>query len=302
MNARSYGAAFKKDIDHNEILPLIGVHDVFSAGLAGRYGHIFISGFGFAASHYGLPDIGFIAWPDLVDFVRRVRHILPAHHILVDIDDGYCDPAVAVQVVRQMEAVGASAVKLEDQKRPRKCGHFEGKEILDLPEYLDKLEQVLEARRDMLVVARTDATDQQEILRRVAAFAATDADIVLADGMKDLGLLRELKAAANGKPLLFNQIAGGKSPQVSLQELQEAGVSIAIYSTPCLFAAQAAICQALETIHTREGRLATRQEQPHGFVGVPECTALLSENMQGLPAPAGEPFGTPVSQPAIYAA
>lgn len=97
MNARSYGATFKKDIADNEILPLIGVHDVFSAGLAGRYGHIFISGFGFAASHYGLPDIGFIAWPDLVDFVRRVRHILPTHHILVDIDDGYCDPAVAVQ-------------------------------------------------------------------------------------------------------------------------------------------------------------------------------------------------------------
>lgn len=294
MTLTNYGTAFKQDIHQNEILSLIGVNDVFSAGLAGRYGHIFVSGFGFAASHYGLPDIGFIAWPDIVDFVRRIRHILPCHHILVDIDDGYCDPAVAVQVVKQMEAVGASAVKLEDQKRPRKCGHFDGKEILDLPEYLDKLQQVLEARRNMLVVARTDATDKNEILRRVAAFAQTDADIVLADGMKDLGLLRELKAAANGKPLLFNQIAGGKSPPVTMEALKEAGVSLAIYSTPCLFAAQSAICNALDEIHARNGCLPTAQEQGADFVGVPQCTSMLMENLTGIAPPVGEMFGYPL--------
>jgi 2-methylisocitrate lyase-like PEP mutase family enzyme len=288
----SYGRAFEQAIGRNRITALIGVHDVFSAGIAGRYGDgIFISGFGFAASFYGLPDIGFIAWPDLVDFVRRVRHILPRHHILVDIDDGYCDPAVAVQVVRQMEAVGASAVKLEDQKRPRKCGHFDGKQVLPLAEYLEKLEMVLEARREMLVVARTDATDPAEIQRRVAAFAATEADIILADGMKEIGQLRELKAAAGGKPLLFNQIAGGKSPHVSLTELEAAGADVVIYSTPCLFAAQVGIQKALQEIHEGDGRLPTAQERGSEFVGVPQCTALLMEHLNGLLPPEGIMFG-----------
>jgi 2-methylisocitrate lyase-like PEP mutase family enzyme len=290
----SYGRAFKQAIEHNGITALIGVHDVFSAGIAGRYGDgIFVSGFGFAASYYGLPDIGFIAWPDLVDFVRRVRHILPRHHILVDIDDGYCDPAVAVQVVKQMEAVGASAVKLEDQKRPRKCGHFDGKQVLPLEEYLEKLNMVLEARREMLVVARTDATDKAEILRRVAAFAATEADIILADGIKEIGLLRELKAAARGKPILFNQIAGGKSPHVSLTELAGAGANVVIYSTPCLFAAQTAIRNALQEVHDRDGRMPTAPEKGADFVGVPQCTALLMEHLDGLMPPAGVMFGQP---------
>ena len=302
MKNASYGSEFIRDIRANEILTLIGVHDVFSASIAGRYGHIFVSGFGFAASHYGLPDIGFIAWPDMVDFVRRIRNILPRHHILVDIDDGYCDPAVAVQVVKQMEAVGASAVKLEDQKRPRKCGHFDGKEILELPEYLDKLQQVLQARKEMLVIARTDAVEKNEILRRVAAFARTDADIILADGMKDLGLLKELKSAAQGKPLLFNQIAGGKSPTVTVEELGKAGVSVVIFSTPCLFASQAAILSALRGIHAAKGRLATARETGDEFVGVSQCTSLLMDNLKGVAPPEREMFGNPDMTSAIYAA
>ena len=68
-------------------------------------------------------------------FVQRIRTVLPRHHLLVDIDDGYCDPEVACHVVSLLENVGASAVVIEDQKRPRKCGHFEGKELLALSEF-----------------------------------------------------------------------------------------------------------------------------------------------------------------------
>lgn len=295
MQQISYGRAFKQAVERNGITSLIGVHDVFSAGIAGRYGDgIFISGFGFAASYYGMPDIGFIAWPDVIDFVRRVRHILPKHHILVDIDDGYCDPVVAVQVTRQLEAAGASAVKLEDQKRPRKCGHFDGKQVLPLPEYLEKLEMVLAARKEMLVVARTDSTDKADILRRVDAFAATEADIILADGIKDIGLLRELKAAARNKPILFNQIAGGKSPHVSLTELEQAGADVVIYSTPCLFATQAAIQNALQEIHDHDGRMPSPRDKGADFVGVSQCTALLMEHLNGVTPPKGVMFGKPM--------
>ena len=132
----SPGHRLRESMTQSDLIPFIGVYDVFSATLAGRhFDSLFVSGFGFAASHYGLPDIGFITWTDIVDYVQRLRTVLPFHNLLVDIDDGYCDPEVACHVVSVLEAAGASGVVLEDQKRPRRCGHFEGKQIMDLDEY-----------------------------------------------------------------------------------------------------------------------------------------------------------------------
>lgn len=120
----SPGQRMREAVAHRNITPFIGVYDAFSAGIAGKhYDALFVSGFGFAASFYGLPDIGFITWSDMVAFVQRIRTVLPQHHLLVDIDDGYCDPEVACHVVSLLEASGASGVVLEDQKRPRRCGH-----------------------------------------------------------------------------------------------------------------------------------------------------------------------------------
>ena len=251
-----YGTALRKEIRSAGITPLIGVYDMFSASIAAQhYDGMFVSGFGFAASHYGLPDIGFIAWPDLVGFVQRLRLAFPRRHLLVDIDDGYVDPEVACHVVEHLERLGASGVVLEDQQRPRRCGHVDGKRILPLEEYLEKLELVLATRRDLVVVARTDATDEAEILRRAEALAATDADVLLVDGVRNIDWIRRVREVIGGKPLLFNQIAGGKSPRISLPELAELGVDVAIYSTPCLFAAHSAIDAALTELRRNDGRL-----------------------------------------------
>ncbi|BCM67945.1 MULTISPECIES: isocitrate lyase/PEP mutase family protein [Streptomyces] len=257
--------------------PLIGVFDMFSASVAAQhYDGMFVSGFGFAASHYGLPDIGFIAWPDIIAFVQRLRLAFPRQHLLVDIDDGYVDPETACHVVQSLEAVGASGVILEDQKRPRRCGHVDGKQVLPLEEYLEKLDMVLRARRDLVVVARTDATEEDEILRRAKALAATDADVVLVDGVRSVDWIHKVRRVIGDKPLLFNQIAGGKSPRLSLSELTGLGVDVAIYSTPCLFAAQTAIDRALTDLKAADGRLP--QTGPD-TVGVAECLALLEKNI-----------------------
>ncbi|AKN70313.1 carboxyvinyl-carboxyphosphonate phosphorylmutase [Streptomyces sp. PBH53] len=257
--------------------PLIGVFDMFSASVAAQhYDGMFVSGFGFAASHYGLPDIGFIAWPDIIAFVQRLRLAFPRQHLLVDIDDGYVDPETACHVVQSLEAVGASGVILEDQKRPRRCGHVDGKQVLPLEEYLEKLDMVLRARRDLVVVARTDATEEDEILRRAKALAATDADVVLVDGVRSVDWIHKVRRVIGDKPLLFNQIAGGKSPRLSLSELTDLGVDVAIYSTPCLFAAQTAIDRALTDLKAADGRLP--QTGPD-TVGVAECLALLEKNI-----------------------
>ncbi|GGV71892.1 carboxyvinyl-carboxyphosphonate phosphorylmutase [Streptomyces thermoviolaceus subsp. apingens] len=267
--------------------PLIGVHDMYSASIAAaHYDGMFVSGFGFAASYYGLPDIGFIAWPDMVAFVQRLRGAFPRHHLLVDIDDGYVDPEVACHVVKALERIGASGVILEDQKRPRRCGHADGKQVLPLEEYLAKLEQVLATRQDLVVVARTDATDEEDILRRAKALAATDADVVLVDGIRSVEWIRRVRDVVGDKPLLFNQIAGGKSPRLSLTELAETGVNVAIYSTPCLFAAHEAMDAALAELKRADGRLP--QVDADRGIGVQASTRLLERNLaHRRPEPAG---------------
>jgi 2-methylisocitrate lyase-like PEP mutase family enzyme len=269
----NYGISLKKAIEASEIAPLVGVYDMFSASVAARhFDGFFVSGFGFAASYYGLPDIGFIAWPDMVDFVQRLRLVFPEHHLLVDIDDGYVDADVAAHVVANLEQIGASGVIIEDQQRPRRCGHVDGKRILPLPEYLEKLDLVLKTRRDLVVVARTDAVDEDEVLRRAAALAETNADVLLVDGVRDVESIRRIRQVIGDKPLLFNQIAGGKSPRLSLPELQDLDVNVAIYSTPCLFAAQQAMDEGLATLKDNDGRL------PEQGIGVADALRLLERN------------------------
>jgi 2-methylisocitrate lyase-like PEP mutase family enzyme len=271
----SYGTRLRDELEDVTIMPFIGVYDVFSATIAGRYfDSLFISGFGFAASYYGLPDIGFIAWSDMVSFVQRVRTVLPQHHLLVDIDDGYCDPEVACHVVSLLERAGASGVVLEDQKRPRKCGHFDGKQIMDRGEYVAKLKQVLATRRDLYVVARTDSSDPEDMAGRMRAYADAGADALLVDGLRDIEMIRELKAQVS-KPIAFNQIAGGKSQPASLQQLGEVGARLVIYSTPCLFAAQGAMESALASFMDNDGDLSAMP----GTVRLQECSAALNANL-----------------------
>ncbi|GAA3392408.1 isocitrate lyase/PEP mutase family protein [Streptomyces roseoviridis] len=273
-----YGTALRARIAAPGTTPLVGVYDMYSASVAaGHYDGMFVSGFGFAASYYGLPDIGFIAWPDMLAFVQRLRGAFPRHDLLVDIDDGYVDTEVACHVVDSLERAGASGVILEDQRRPRRCGHADGKQVLPLDEYLAKLETVLRTRRDLVVVARTDATEEDEILRRAECLAATDADAVLVDGVRSVEWIRRIRKVVGGKPLLFNQIAGGKSPRLSLSELTDLGVDVAIYSTPCLFAAHEAMDAALAELRRTDGRLPA--VDPGSGVGVAASTRLLERNL-----------------------
>ncbi|MEU9803948.1 isocitrate lyase/PEP mutase family protein [Streptomyces sp. NPDC051000] len=285
----SHGNTLREAIAKPGTTPLIGVYDMYSASVAaGHYDGMFVSGFGFAASYYGLPDIGFIAWPDMMAFVQRLRGAFPRHHLLVDIDDGYVDPEVACHVVEGLERAGASGVILEDQKRPRRCGHADGKLVLPLTEYLEKLDMVLATRKDLVVVARTDATEEDDILRRAEALAATDADVILVDGVRSVEWIQRIRKVVDGKPLLFNQIAGGKSPRLSLGELTDLGVDVAIYSTPCLFAAHRAMDTALAELRLSDGRLPAAEDGQE--IGVSESTRLLAQNIarhHALPAREG---------------
>ena len=253
LTGPSAGDAFRQRINQKRLLPLIGVYDVFSALIASRmFEGVFCSGYSYAASAYGLPDVGYVNWRDMTDWATKVRHALPQAQILVDVDDGFGDELVASNTVRNLEANGLSAVMMEDQKRPRKCGHFDGKEILPLDEYLTKLVTVLEFRQSIFVLARTDATDPIEGVDRAVAYAESGADGVMVEAIRDLDTIAKLRSQVS-VPIMVNQLYGGKSPNWSFQELEDAGASIVIYSTPCLFAAQHGIEKYLGEMIEKQG-------------------------------------------------
>lgn len=285
MTAPSAGKRLRRRLATHPVTRFLGVYDVFSASLvAERFEGIFISGFGLSASRYGLPDSGFITWTDVLDLAERIRSVIPEAHLLVDIDDGYADVRLASHVATRLEALGASAIVMEDQRRPRKCGHLPGKELLELDAYLIKLRAVLEARTDLFVVARTDADQPEEILRRIRAFEENGADGVLVDGLRSLEFLREVREAVS-VPIMFNQIAGGVSPPVGLGRLQQLGVSMVNYSTPALGAALASITATLDRLLANDGDLGNLG-LPHGDLAA--CNRVLDANLQRRrPAPAG---------------
>ena len=248
LTGPSAGDEFNRRIRRKRLLPLIGVYDVFSAMIASEcFEGVFCSGYGFAASAYGLPDVGYVNWRDMTDFATKVRHAIPNTHILVDVDDGFGDEVVASNTIRILESNGLSAVMMEDQKRPRRCGHFEGKELLPVEEYLTKLAKVVDTRKSIFVIARTDATDPAEGIERAARYAEAGADGVMVEAIRSLETIAKLRAQVS-VPIMVNQLHGGKSPNWQFDELEAAGASIVIYSTPCLFAAQYGIRRYLDML------------------------------------------------------
>lgn len=259
-------------------VPFIGIYDVFSALLAAKHFEaVFCSGYGFTASYYGLPDAGFVSWTDLLAFVGRVRSVLPQTHILVDIDDGYADSNVAVEMVRRLEQVGASGVIFEDQGRPKKCGHLGGKTVVSAEEHLRRLSLALQSRRDMFVIARTDAADASEGIQRAVAYADAGADAVLIEGIRDIATVRRAADALGGRtPIAVNLIGGGRTGAVSISELADAGAQLVVYSTPCLFAAHQAMDLALTTLVEDDGRL----RDSHGAIDLSANNRFLEEHLR----------------------
>lgn len=236
---------------HSEIVDIFyGVYDVNSAVIVSKYtNNLFLSGLSYAASYYGLPDIGFVTWQDMVGFCSRVNQRLANARILVDIDDGYGGPEVAVQVVHSLKQAGAFGVVLEDQLRPKKCGHFAGKKIQPLDQYLETLKAISDNKEGLFVIARTDAHIFDEQVDRVRAISELPVDAILVDGI-DLHTLAKLKKHTN-KPICFNYLEGGLSGKVSVSDSQKSGADLIILSTPCLTAAGEAVDMNIATIHSK---------------------------------------------------
>lgn len=221
--------------------PLVmpGANDALSARLIEQAGFsaYFIGGFQIAGLHYALPDLGLIG---LGDFLPVVRNITAASSlpVLMDIDDGYGDVKNVVRTVHAYEDLGVSAVFIEDQVSPKRCGHMDGKRIVSAADMCDKIRAAVGGRKspDTFVIARTDAraTDGlDEALRRGEAYLAAGADGLFVESPLDVDELAKVGGAFDA-PLLANMLESGRTPILKPEELAAMGYSMAIYGITLL--------------------------------------------------------------------
>src|SRR3954467_15440439 len=165
------------------VIRSLGAHDVFTALLVEQAGleTVFLGGFGTSASLLGLPDVGYLTLTEMADAVRRMaqRVSIP---VVADGDTGHGDLHNVVPTVREIERAGAAGILLEDQVTPKRCGHFEGKQLIPADEMVLKLRAALDARRDpdFVIIARTDARAVDGIdaaIARANRYGETGADI-----------------------------------------------------------------------------------------------------------------------------
>ena len=230
------------------LLTLPGVHDLVSARLAEAAGFeaLYMTGYGMVASSLGLPDAGLATFTDMLDRVRRLSETVGVPFV-ADGDTGYGGLLNVAHTVRAYEKAGASAIQLEDQEMPKKCGHTPDRRVIPLADMVRKVRVAVEARTsaDFLIIARTDARTAlglDEALRRAEAYRKAGADVQFIEAPQSVEEMRIIGERLEG-PLLINQVAGGRTPVLKAAELEALGFRIAIHPVTALLSAAAAMEQ-----------------------------------------------------------
>lgn len=232
-----------------ELLVAPGVFDLVSLRLANTFGFeaLYMTGFGTIASHLGLPDAGLATYTDMVGRVKQMASMAAAP-LIADGDTGYGGPLNVRHTVQGYEEAGASAIQLEDQEFPKKCGHTPGRRVIPMEDMVKKIRVAVESRSspDFLVIARTDARTAlglDEALRRAEAYARAGADILFVESPESLEEMRRICERLD-VPLVANMVEKGRTPVLSRDELQSLGYRIAIFPVTALLAALKAMGDA----------------------------------------------------------
>ncbi|GAA6210082.1 oxaloacetate decarboxylase [Cognatishimia sp. WU-CL00825] len=240
MLSQDINKAFRNRLNQGGAILMPGAANALAARVIADLGFeaLYISGAGVTNTYLGMPDHGFISLPQLVDHTMAIRNTtdLP---ILVDADTGFGNAVNVHHTVRMLEAAGASAIQLEDQVNPKKCGHFTGKEVVDLDEARSRIKAAADARQDenFLIVARTDARATRgfnEAIDRAAAFIEDGADITFVEAPQSVAEMKDIPARLPQAPQLLNLVVGGKTPILDLAELDTAGFSLVLYANVAL--------------------------------------------------------------------
>jgi 2-methylisocitrate lyase-like PEP mutase family enzyme len=258
------------------ILP--GAPDALTARLIETLGFaaVYITGAGVTNARLGVPDLGLITLTELADTVEAVSDAV-AIPVVVDADTGFGGPLNVRRTIRMLERRGASAIQLEDQVSPKRCGHFAGTEVIPAAEMVAKLHAALDARADdaLLIIARTDARQNlglEAALERADLYREAGADVIFVEAPESAAELAEIGRRIDA-PLLVNMVEGGATPQLAASELSALGFAIVLYANAALRGAMRGMQVVLEHLK-RTGSTDGALEQ---MVGWEERQALVGK-------------------------
>ncbi len=216
------------------MLSVPGCWDALTALLIEQAGMeaAFLTGGGLSMARLGRPDLGLTTASELVDAVMTIRDRV-ALPLIVDGDTGFGGTLNLQRTLRLLERAGASAVQIEDQGFPKRCGHLAGKTVVPLDQALGRLRGALDTRESMLVIARTDAVAIEGLdaaLDRAEAYLAEGADLVFVEGAPTMkGVITVAERFANRCPLVHNLVEGGVSGTDDGNALDDLGYAIALH-------------------------------------------------------------------------
>jgi len=248
-----------------------GAYDTLTARLveAAGFDAVYLTGGGYSRAS-GYPDLGLLT---VVENVRFIGLTVEAVEIpvIADADTGYGNAINVIRTVREYEKSGVAGFHIEDQVAPKKCGHYEGKEVIPKSEMVGKIKAAVDTRRDaeMVIIARSDARAVEGLnaaIDRVNAYLEAGADVGFVEAPQTVEELRIVGRSVKG-PNLVNVFEGGKTPMLAASELEEMGFRLGIYPSQthraAIRAAQRVLAVLKEDGHTTriEGELCTFQER-----------------------------------------
>lgn len=276
------GVRFRALLERPQILRMPGTHNGIAALQAARAGFeaLYLSGAAMSSS-MGLPDLGVITVDEVCFFIRQVARAsgLP---VLVDGDTGYGEALNVMHMVRSFEEAGAGAVHIEDQILPKKCGHLNNKKLADAHDMAAKVAAAAKARRNLAIIARTDAAASEGIdgaVARARLYLQAGADAIFPEALTNAEMFKAFAKAMPGVKLLANMTEFGRTPFFTASEFEAMGYRMVIWPVSALRAANKAQERVFAALQKDGGtqnvvdQMQTRQEL-YDTIGYHEYEAL----------------------------
>jgi 2-methylisocitrate lyase-like PEP mutase family enzyme len=214
---------------------------------------VYLTGAGLTNMSLGLPDLGFMDLSQLVEHTMAIREGVGLP-VIVDADTGFGNALNVAHTVKMLEQAGASAIQLEDQRSPKRCGHFDGKELVSCEEMVNKVKAAVDARREgVLIIARTDARANEGLdaaIDRANHYIAAGADITFIEAPQTLEEMREIPKRLQ-VPQMLNMVIGGKTPIIDLTTAAKLGFGLVLYANAALQGAIQGMQTALRTLRDK---------------------------------------------------
>lgn len=253
-------AAFRASLASGELLLMPGAFNPLTAKLieAKGFDGVYISGAVMSAD-LALPDIGLTTLSEVAQRGAQISRVVDAP-TLIDADTGFGEPMNVARTVQTLEDAGVAGLHIEDQVNPKRCGHLDGKQVVDDAAAVQRIRAAVTARRDenLLIMARTDIRAVSGLgaaIERAKSLVDAGADAIFPEAMLDLSEFQAMRAALD-VPILANMTEFGKSELFTTSQLADVGVNIAIFPVSLLRMAMGAASRALDTLR-EEGSLTT---------------------------------------------